>query len=364
MNELAQRLGIEAPLFAFSHCRDVVREVSRAGGLGVLGVNMLTPEGLRTELAALEQELGGRPYGVDLLYPGGDADPLGDGVALPQAHQAFLVRLAEEAGVPAGWERAYADPDLTLVEVNTTPARSDQLLEVCLEFSPRLVVSALRPLPTEWVARLHRDGVLVGGMCGSAKHARVHVQGGADLVIAQGYEAGGHTGDIATMVLVPEVVDAVAPVPVLAAGGIATGRQMAAALALGASGVWTGSVWLATRESDLEREVVDKLLEAGSGDTVKTRVFTGKPCRSLVDAFVQAWDRPEAPQPLPMPLQELLIRPMQARVHEAGLKPFMGTPVGQVVGLMSSRRPAAAVVADMLGECSETLSRLASATED
>lgn len=360
MNELARQLGIEAPIFAFSHCRDVVREVSRAGGLGVLGVNMLTPERLHQELAALEAELSGRPYGVDLLYPGGEANPLSSGVALPKEHRDFLIGLGAEAGVPPGWENSYTDPALTSIEVNTTPARSDELLEVCREFSPRLVVSALRPLPLAWVERLHEDGVLVGGMCGSAKHALSHVQGGADLVIAQGYEAGGHTGEVTTMVLVPEVVDAVAPVPVLAAGGIATGRQMAAALALGASGVWAGSVWLTTRESDLEPEVVDKLLRAQSTDTVKTRVFTGKPCRSLVDDFVRAWDRPGAPSPLPMPLQELLIRPMTTRAHAAGHEPFMGTPVGQVVGVMSRRAPAATVLTDMVSECSEILGQLGS----
>jgi len=325
---LAARLGIDGPLFGFSHCRDVVREVSRAGGLGVLGVNLLSPDALRTELEALERELAGRPYGVDLLYPGEGAGPDAVGLEgrIPAAHKDFVRGLAAEAGLAPGWDEDYADPALTSVHVNTTSDRSDELLAVCREFAPRLVVSALRPLPPAWVADLKNAGVLVGGMCGSARHARAHVQGGADLVIAQGAEAGGHTGTVGTMVLVPEVVDAVAPVPVLAAGGIASGRQMAAALALGAAGVWMGSVWLSTVESDLEPEVVDKLLVAGSDRTVMTRAFTGKPCRSLADdEFVRAWTRDGAPEPLPMPLQELLIRPMTTRAHAGRKVPFMGT---------------------------------------
>lgn len=358
VRSLSAQLGIDAPIFAFSHCRDVVREVSRAGGMGVLGVNLLSPDRLREELVALERELGGAPYGVDLLYPGPDAATPGP-EQLPAEHKAFVRGLGVEAGIGTGWDDALDDISLSSVHVNTTEDRSDELLRVCLEFSPRLVVSALRPLPDAVVVELTARGVMIGGMCGSARHAEAHVRAGAGLIIAQGSEAGGHTGEVGTLVLVPEVVDAVAPLPVLAAGGIGSGRQMAAAMALGAAGVWTGSIWLATAESDLEQEVIDKLLRAGSGSTVKTRAFTGKPCRSLVDdEFVRAWDRPGAPEPLPMPLQELLIRPLTTRVHASHKAAFMGTPVGQVVGSMRRRRPAAEVVVEMLTECQETLVRL------
>lgn len=358
---LTEQLGIDGSLFAFSHCRDVVREVSRAGGLGVLGVNMFGPDELRRELRVLEQELGGRPYGVDVLYPGPDADaPPASGAAIPSAHRAFLAGLATEMGVPGDWAAAYDDTELARHHVNTTRQHTMELIEVCLEFSPRLLVSALRPLPAHTVEEFRGRGVLVGGMCGTARHARSHVASGADLIIAQGSEAGGHTGDITTMVLVPEVVDAVGPVPVLAAGGIGTGRQMAAALALGAAGVWTGSLWLTTIESDLESEVVDKLLRAGSDATVRTRAFTGKPCRSLADdEFVAAWHRPDAPEFLPMPLQELLIRPLTTRAHALRRVEHMGTPVGQIVGQLRSRRRSADVVYDVLSECDETLRRVA-----
>lgn len=357
-DDLGPRLGIDGPLFAFSHCRDVVREVSRAGGLGVLGVNLFTPDALRRELDALERELAGRPYGVDVLYPGpppaGGRGPR----SIPAPQKDFLRGLATDAGLGPGWDAAWDDPDLAAWEVNTSRERTDELLEICLEHRPSLVVSALRPMPAPFVERMAARDIIVGGMVGSVTHARAHVRGGANLIIAQGAEAGGHTGDIATMVLVPEVVDAVAPIPVLAAGGIATGRQMAAALALGAAGVWTGSVWLAAAESDLEPEVVEKLLAAGSADTVKTRAFTGKPCRSLTDSFVAAWARPDAPETLPMPLQELLIRPFTRQAHATRRVPYMGTPVGQVVGLMRERRRAADIVATMFEECATTVADL------
>jgi NAD(P)H-dependent flavin oxidoreductase YrpB (nitropropane dioxygenase family) len=278
---------------------------------------------------------------------------------IPSEHKAFIRSLGAEAGLPAGWDDVLDQPELAAVHVNTTAARTRELLEVCLEFSPRMLVSALGPLPAEVVTELHGRGIVIGGMCGTARHAVAHVNAGADVVIAQGSEAGGHTGDIGTIVLVPEVVDAIAPVPVLAAGGIGNGRQMTAAMALGAAGVWTGSIWLTTDESDLEAELIDKLLRAGSGSTVMTRAFTGKPCRSLHDdEFVRAWERPDAPTPLPMPFQELLIRPMTTRVHASHKPAFMGTPVVQVVGGMRRRRPVAEVVVEMLTEFQETLERL------
>lgn len=356
---LTARLRIDSPIFAFSHCRDVVREVSRAGGLGVLGVNMFTPEGLEDELSALESELGPSGYGVDVLIPDGPAGAATGPAQLPEQHREFMRDLAARIGLPPDWSDEYDSPALTMRHVNTTQQRTTELLDVCLSFSPRLVVSALRPLPPDLMERVRAGGALVGGMCGTRHHAEAHVAGGADVVIAQGSEAGGHTGDVGTMVLVPEVVDAIRPVPVLAAGGIGTGRQMAAALALGAAGVWTGSIWLTTVESDVEPLLVDKLLQADSTGTVKTRAFTGKPCRSLADdEFVAAWAAADAPTTLPMPLQELLIRPLTTRAHQLGRADYMGTPVGQIVGTMQRRRRAADVVFDLLSECQSALADL------
>jgi NAD(P)H-dependent flavin oxidoreductase YrpB (nitropropane dioxygenase family) len=190
--------------------------------------------------------------------------------------------------------------------------------------------------------------VLVAALAGSARHALKHRDAGIDIVVAQGYEAGGHTGEIASMVLTPEVVDAVAPMPVLAAGGIGSGRQIAAALALGAQGVWLGSLWLTTAEADLHSSALTrKLLAAGSGDTVRSRALTGKPARQLRTEWTDAWDDPDGPGTLPMPLQGLLVADAVSRIQKYEVDPLLGTPVGQIVGRMNEVRSVRAVFDDL-----------------
>jgi NAD(P)H-dependent flavin oxidoreductase YrpB (nitropropane dioxygenase family) len=179
-----------------------------------------------------------------------------------------------------------------------------------------------------------------------------------DIIVAQGYEAGGHTGEIATMVLVPEIVDAVAPRPVLAAGGIARGRQMAAAMALGAQGAWTGSIWLATAESSSAPEHIERYIEATSSDTVRSRCYTGKPARQLRSAWTEAWDDPEGPGPLGMPLQNILTAEANARIARAHRKDLAFVPVGQIVGSMNSVRPVRDVMFDLVNDYIETVERL------
>jgi len=230
------------------------------------------------------------------------------------------------------------------------------LIDVAFRHPIRLLASALGS-PPEWLVQdAHQRGVKVAALAGAVKHARAHAAVGVDLVIAQGTEAGGHTGDVSTLVLVPQVVDAVAPIPVLAAGGIATGRQMAASLALGAAGVWCGSVWLTTRESETPPAVKERMLAASSEDTVRTRSFTGKPCRVLRSEWTNAWEAPDAPAPLPMPLQSMLSDRPRRRVEAVAERP--GSPavdllspfIGQVVGQMNAVRPARQVVLDMVEE--------------
>lgn len=185
------------------------------------------------------------------------------------------------------------------------------------------------------------------------------------MIIAQGTEAGGHTGDVATMVLVPEVVDAVGPdVPVLAAGGIGTGRQIAAALALGAQGVWTGSIWLTVTEADTAPVVVERLLAATSRDTVRSRVMTGKPARQLRTAWTEAWERPDAPEPLPMPLQGILYAEAARRIARVQQPDLSGFPVGQIVGRMNRVRPVKDVMLDLVEEWIEATERLCSMLHD
>jgi NAD(P)H-dependent flavin oxidoreductase YrpB (nitropropane dioxygenase family) len=223
----------------------------------------------------------------------------------------------------------------------------------------KMVVNALGPPPKYVVDQAHEHGLIVGALVGSKQHAERQVAQGVDVIVAQGTEAGGHTGEIATMVLVPDVVDAVGDqVPVLAAGGIGTGRQMAAAMALGAQGVWTGSVWLLTTEADMQPEVTENLLAANPRDFVRARVMTGKPARQLRTKWVEAWERPDAPAPLPMPLQGLLYGEAAARFTRVHSKDFAGHPGGQILGRIDRVRPAKEVVLDMVEEWIATTERL------
>jgi NAD(P)H-dependent flavin oxidoreductase YrpB (nitropropane dioxygenase family) len=238
------------------------------------------------------------------------------------------------------------------------------LLDVLFAHQPKLVASALGPPPPHFLELAHSAGVPVAALAGSVVHAERHAAAGADLIVAQGTEAGGHTGMIATMVLVPEVVDAVAPLPVLAAGGIANGRQLAAGMALGADGAWCGSVWLTTEEAETPPEVKEKFLQAGPGDTVRSRSITGKPARMLRTAWTDEWEREDGPGPLPMPIQPLLVGPALARIYRGAAKPGSGANqlatyfVGQVVGTMNTVKPAKRVVLEMIEEFIDAVERL------
>ena len=194
------------------------------------------------------------------------------------------------------------------------------------------------------------------GLVGAPEHAVRQVQAGVDLVVASGYEAGGHTGEIGTMVLVPEVLAALrgSGVPVLAAGGIMTGRQMAAALTLGAAGVWTGSVWLTTHEAETSVFLREKMLRASSRASVRSRARTGKPARQLRSAWHDAWEGPESPGTLPMPLMGMLGGEALERIEaaaeggHAGARELASYYVGQGVGLMTAAKRAGEVVQDFM----------------
>jgi len=373
---LCDQLGMEYPVLAFSHCRDVVAAVTRAGGFGVLGATTLTPDQLEVELRWIDEAVGGKPYGVDVLVPeklagmerggGFDAAVLAD--LIPEEHRRFLDSLLREYGIepPA----AEGDPDpgsesSAGIAAGLTGEGALRLIEVALTHPIRLVANALGAPPAEMIKAAHGADVPVAALAGKREHAERHVAAEVDIVVAQGYEAGGHTGDIATMVLVPEIVDAVAPRPVLAAGGIARGRQMAAAMALGAQGVWTGSVWLTTAEAETHPVVKEKFLAATSSDTLRSRSITGKPARQLKSAWTDAWDGPDSPGPLPMPLQPLLVDYALHRIRRAaaagspGAVQLVNYFVGQVVGSLNSVRPARQVLHEMIEEYVDTVAGLA-----
>ncbi len=234
-------------------------------------------------------------------------------------------------------------------------------VDVALGHRPVLIANALGSPPVDVIDKAHQHGVKVAALAGTAKHALNHVANGVDIIVAQGYEAGGHTGEIAGMVLTPEVVDAVGPeVPVLGAGGIGSGRQMAASMALGAQGVWTGSMWLTAAEYDLSSGtgIREALLRAGSGDTVRSRVYTGKPARLLRTKWTDAWDADEAPAPLPMPLQNLLVAEAHNRMNTGNNPDTISMPVGQIVGRMNEVEPVAVLMDRMVRECEEATARL------
>ncbi len=354
--------GIDVPLFAFSHCRDVVAAVSRAGGLGVLGALAFTPEQLEIELRWVDEHAAGRPYGVDVVMPasyaGADLDG-GDLAAqleamIPEGHRRYVEEVLARHGVPPLPDDAPRPRGL----LGWTSGGARSQVEVALAHPIALLANALGPPPPDVVAQAHGRGVPVAALVGDVNQARRQVAAGVDVIVAQGTEAGGHTGEISTMVLVPDVVDAVSPVPVLAAGGIGDGRQVAAALALGAQGVWTGSIWLTVAESDLSPVVRDKLLAAGPRDTVRSRSLTGKPARQLRTAWTDAWDDPDGPGALPMPLQFLLTAEAQHRIGRAGNAELAGSPVGQIVGRMNSVRATRDVVFDLVEGATRTIERL------
>jgi NAD(P)H-dependent flavin oxidoreductase YrpB (nitropropane dioxygenase family) len=363
--QLAEDLGLEFPIFAFTHCRDVAAAVSKAGGLGVLGVAGHSVKNLKAELEWIENEIGDKPYGVDLLLPakfvgsdrgGFDEDQLDE--RIPQEHYAFLDELLEQHGVPALPKDAKVAPAFA---VGYEGQRD--VIELVFQHRISMIASALGP-PPPWMIEMGRErGVKVAALAGTVEHARRHVEAGVDIVVAQGYEAGGHTGTISTMCLVPEVVDAISPLPVLAAGGIGNGRQLTASLALGAQGVWCGSVWLTTDEAETHPVVKEKFLKAGLGDTVRSRSLTGKPARQLRSAWTDAWEDPSNPDPLPMPLQPRLVRDAQARIQRTahnnpGAEQLANYFVGQVVGSLNHVKSVRTVMEEFAVEYADTMERL------
>ncbi|MBX3452919.1 nitronate monooxygenase family protein [Ferrovibrio sp.] len=372
---ICRQLGIKYPIFAFSHCRDVVAAVSNAGGIGVYGGALNTPEQVEIDLRWIERQVGDKPYGIDLLLPMSYVEVSEEEkqARIPAEHRRFLDGMMQRFGVPP------LDPNADqlhglLGDTKFTPEQNAAILELVFKYNPKVFVSALGTPPAQLIEKAHARGMLIGALAGKAKHAIRHKQAGVDFVVAASYEAGGHTGEIGSMVLVPEVADAVAPLPVLAAGGIGRGRQVAAALALGAQGVWCGSVWLTSTESDLLPVMKQKLLEAGSDETVRAKCFTGKYARFLRTAWSDEWDRPEAPAPLPAPLQTALIADYIERIAASaasgkvdgstGAGALITSPVGQIVGAMNVSLSAREIVREMMEEMTEATMRLTEVFEE
>ena len=370
-SKICEMLGIEFPLFAFSHCRDVVAAVSKAGGFGVLGATAFNPEQLELELQWIDAHVDGKPYGIDVLIP----ENLG---------------VAPEAGLTSGKLRARIGPEykefvdklLTSHGIDVSDANVDRaasnapppfwpeeamkLLDVAFKHPIKLIVNALGKPPPEMIALGRRHGVPVGALAGAKEHAIRLADAGCDVIVAQGGEAGGHCGEVSTLVLIPEVVRALKgrDIPVLAAGGIMTGSQMVACMAMGAAGAWTGSVWLATTESETSQVFREKMVEARSRDTVRAKTRTGKYSRQLKSGWTEAWNEPGAPPPLPMQLMSLVSEPAIRRIDKAAdagntaARPLVTYFVGQGVGLVEDIKTARQVVQEFKEDFADALSTI------
>jgi NAD(P)H-dependent flavin oxidoreductase YrpB (nitropropane dioxygenase family) len=372
-NKLCEQLGIDFPLFAFSHCRDVVAAVSKAGGFGVLGATAFNPEQLEVELQWIDAHVDGKPYGIDVLIPenlsvGAEKDLTSKKLAarIPQEHRDFVDHLLAEHGVTGTQEHARARSDDAPPPF--WPEEAMELLRVAFNHPIKMIVNALGKPPPEMIQMGRDHGVPVGALAGAKEHAIRLAEAGCDVIVAQGGEAGGHCGEVATIVLIPEVVRALKQaghdIPVLAAGGIMTGSQMAACMAMGAAGAWTGSVWLATTESECSQIFREKMVAARSRDTVRSKGRTGKYSRQLKSAWTDAWEGEGSPGALPMPMQSLIAEPAihratkSAESGNAAAVPLVTYFVGQGVGMVDSITSARSVVQAFMEDFAEAVETL------
>ena len=366
--DICKKLGIEYPIFAFTHCRDVVVAVSKAGGIGVLGAVGYSPEQLKEELDWIDEHIGEYPYGVDTVIPQKyegmdekDPEQLLESLQkmIPDGHREFVEELLSDNGVPKapetngpkggllGWTEATAEP---------------QIDEALKHPNVKLIANALGTPPADMINKIQDKGVLIGALCGKIKQAVAHKEAGLDFIIAQGGEGGGHTGEIGSIVLWPQIVDAVDGLPVLAAGGIGSGRQMAAAMSTGAQGVWCGSLWLAVEEAAAQPAEKDSYLNATSEDTIRSKAWTGKPARMLKNKWTEAWENPENPDPLPMPLQGMItfdaMRRTSMYAGSGNTQEVSFNAAGQVIGQVKQIESVKDVIFRMINEYLDSVERL------
>jgi NAD(P)H-dependent flavin oxidoreductase YrpB (nitropropane dioxygenase family) len=366
--DICKKLGIEYPIFAFTHCRDVVVAVSKAGGIGVLGAVGYSPEQLKEELDWIDKHIGDYPYGVDTVIPQKyegmdekDPEQLLESLQkmIPAGHREFVEKLLSDNGVPEapetngpkggllGWTEATAEP---------------QIDEALKHPNVKLIANALGTPPADMIKKIQEKGVLIGALCGKIKQAVAHKDAGLDFVIAQGGEGGGHTGEIGSIVLWPQIVDAVDGLPVLAAGGIGSGRQMAAAMSTGVQGVWCGSLWLAVEEAAAQPAEKESYLNATSEDTIRSKAWTGKPARMLKNKWTEAWENPDNPDPLPMPLQGMItfdaMRRTSMYAGSGSTQEVSFNAAGQVIGQVKQVESVKDVIFRMINEYLDSIDRL------
>ena len=355
--------GINVPIFAFTHKPQVAIEVTNCGGMGALAASYYQPDELERILTDMDEKTAGRPYCIDVLFANkvGSVAPMSERLkSLPKEHLDFVEKILDDAGIPPLAPEVEAE-----MLREKPPGRGHteegvlEVLEIVVKHpQAKFVLSAMGAPPSYVVEKLHSYGIKVGAMAGSAEHARKHVEAGVDLVVAQGSEAGGHTGTISSMVLWPEIVDALGPIPVLAAGGVGSGRHLAAAFALGAEGVWCGTIWLGAVESELSPDMRKRFIAARSQDAIQRKYDTGKPLRGLRSKWTDAWDAPGAPQPLPLAQQKLLVLPALKLLELANAVDYMGYMSGQIVGRIKKEQTIREIMGDMIAEFEATTRRL------
>ena len=351
---LCEEYGCEIPVVAFSLTKEVVAAASNAGAIGVLGVSPLEPEDVREQIRWIRDQVGDRPFGVDTLLPAsfeeGNSEDLE--AMIPEEHREFVDRLQRDNEIPDPTSPVKAVLGADLLQ------RVRRQLDVIFEERVPIFASGLGS-PAVVLERGHEAGTKIWGLIGMPRQARRELEAGVDLLIAQGGDSGGHSGSIGTFSLVPAVTRMAREydTPILAAGGVTGGEHLAAAIALGAVGVWCGTIWQSTHESDVLPHLKERLTTAQTEDSVKSRTMTGKPAAVLRSKWTDSWAAPEAPEPLKMPLQGMLVAKVQQAIEDWEVHDFQSVAAGQGVGLITEQRSVERVLADLMSEARAALDR-------
>ncbi len=351
-----RELGIHYPIFGFAHDISTVAAITNAGGLGVYGATRSFPHEIEADLAELRTLVGDKPFGVDLVLPDGMPEHNSRPDIerhIPDGHRAFVKGLIDKYEVPEP-----SGPGMRTRFIRSAEIETEQL-EAVMASDVDLFACGIGA-PRDAVDRAKELGKKTAALIGSPRHVRRALASGVDLIVAQGAEAGAHTGPIGTFTLIPQIVDAVGDIPVLAAGGVATGRHIAAALAMGAAGVWMGTTWLTTTEhaAHLHPKLIPKLLAATSADTVITRSESGKTFRQIRSAWSDEWEREDAPEPLKMPYQDVLVGDLLGAIDEHGVEPLLHSGAGQGIGYASELKPVATVMGELVSEAEASIGGL------
>ena len=356
--KITDMFGVDFPIFGFTHCKDVAAAVTNAGGIGVLGMLGAHPDRIAQEVAWLKDRCGNKPFGIDLVFPANVPEKTQSDedldAQIPAEHREFTQRWLDQRGLK--WE--YRQPEFVNPEGFRGGLSSQEdarkQIDAVLQMAVPLVVAGLGS-PAFFIEAAHANGMKVGGLVGKVRQARREIEAGIDMVMAQGYDGGGHTGEIGTFTLVPQVLDIAGDTPVMCAGGVGTGRHLAAALAMGAAGTWSGTLWLASRESDADIMVKEKILAATEEDTMRSKAWSGKPQRGLKVDWNMAWDEPGAPKPLPTPLQGRIAGPAQGALRQKHESNLAYSPAGQVVGAIHEMKSCRDIIYDIAEQARDLL---------